>query len=70
MIQTQEAKPSLDSILNQGSDDWCMEAIRQQGDEFTAFIRTKHGKYELGTFKTRPEAEQAIKDALEARFNG
>lgn len=70
MNTTQETKPSFDDVINELKSDWCMEAICQTGDVFEAFIRTKHSNYSLGSFKDKSEAEQAIRDAIEARFNG
>lgn len=71
MNTTQETRPSFDSIINACPDDYLLEAIKESApDCFEPFIKTKHGSYALGTFKTRNEAETAIKDALEARFNG
>lgn len=70
MNQTQEATPSFDQVLSH-CDEYCLEAICQHAaDSFEAFVGTKRGSHSVGTFKTKPEAEHAIKDALAARWNG
>ena len=70
-MNTTQATPSLNEVINACPDDYLMEAIKQSApDCFEPFIKTKHKTYVLGSYPTKAEAEQAIKDALEARWNG
>ena len=62
-------QPSFDEVLN--GEDYLLEANKHTApDQFEAFIRTSKSIYPVGTFKTKPEAAQAIKDALQARWCG
>ena len=51
--------------------NWSYEAILQSGPEhFEAFIRSPRGTYSIGTYPTKEEAQQAIKEAQQAQWNG
>lgn len=66
-------KPTLKDIapLIESGNDWQYEAILNEGPEqFKAFICSPRGNHCIGTFKTKQEADEAVKDAQEARWNG
>ncbi len=61
---------SINPLIERG-DDWQYSAIQHAApDEHKAFICSPRGSYLVGTFTTNEEAEQAIKDAEQARWNG
>jgi hypothetical protein len=57
--------------LIQSGGDWRYSAIQHTApDEHKAFICSPRGSYLVGTFKTQEEADEAIAEAEQARWNG
>lgn len=57
-------------LIEEGSD-WQYSAIQHAGpDEHKAFICSPRGSHCLGIFKTKEEADEAISEAEQARWNG
>jgi hypothetical protein len=60
----------INDLIETGND-WQYEAIMHAGPhEHHAFIRSPRGTVTLGIFNTHEEAQQAITEAQQARWNG
>ena len=61
---------SIDPITKQGNDWQSSAILHVSPTEYQAFICSPRGSYCIGTFDTLPDAQDAITDAEQARWNG
>lgn len=72
-MNTVTEEPTMQSInpILEAGNNWLNTAIQHAGpEEFKAFVSSPRGSYCLGVFKTMQEANEAISEADQARWNG